>query len=140
MVKAQEDIGGFNVQTRQKVVLLTLVVLSLAQQGWKWRVSQTNTGGVENHFAVATVQAAEHRSEEPRNAHCPLVHVNTAGLAELQTLPGIGPVYAERIMIERREQPFKEKHELLRVSGIGEKRLSQLIDLICLYLEDDASE
>jgi competence protein ComEA len=56
-------------------------------------------------------------------------------MAELQTLPGIGPIYAERIIIARREQPFMEKRDLLRVSGIGEKRLAQIEDLICLFFE-----
>lgn len=117
-------------QTRQKVMLLTLVVLSLAQQGWRWRLSKQEPN------TVVMVQAAETKEEGKKAVHCLLVHVNTAGMAELQSLPGIGPAYAERIMIERREQPFTEKHQLLRVSGIGEKRLSQIVDLICLYYEE----
>ena len=40
-------------------------------------------------------------------------------------------------MIERREKPFQEPRDLLRVSGIGEKRLAKLIDLICFYMDDD---
>lgn len=118
--------------TKQKVVLLVLVALSILQQGVRWTLSSQNVSEV-----AAVVQAAESKVEEQerREEHCPLVHVNTAGLAELQTLPGIGPVYAERIIIERREQPFAEKHDLLRVSGIGEKRLAQIAHLICLYYE-----
>ena len=68
----------------------------------------------------------------------PLVHVNTAGMAELQSLPGIGPVLAERIMIARRDKPFSEIKDLLRVPGIGEKRLAQMAELVCLYFEQDA--
>ena len=71
-----------------------------------------------------------------QNRHCDLVHVNTAGIAELQTLPGIGPVYAERITIARRDQPFTKPEDLLRVPGIGPKRLDALVDLICFYVPD----
>ncbi|NLL48053.1 MAG: helix-hairpin-helix domain-containing protein [Firmicutes bacterium] len=120
---------------KQKAVLLILVVLSIIQQGVKW----TKTGQM-TRSEVAVVQAAETVGQREGERHCSLVHVNSAGMAELQSLPGIGPIYAERIMIERRERPFVEKHDLLRVAGIGEKRLAQLSHLICLYYDDAPSE
>ena len=42
--------------------------------------------------------------------------VNSASLAELQNIPGIGPVVAERIIEAR---PFKNADDLQRVKGIG---------------------
>jgi len=42
--------------------------------------------------------------------------VNTASLAELQNIPGIGPVVAQRIIEAR---PFKSGDDLQRVKGIG---------------------
>jgi len=49
------------------------------------------------------------------------VNLNTAGAAELETLPGIGPSYARRI-VEYREKngPFKRVEDLLNVQGIGD--------------------
>lgn len=117
--------------TKQKVVLLFLVILSVVQQGARWTMHGQDPGA-----AIAVVQAAETNPAEKADRHCSLVHVNSAGLAELQTLPGIGPVYAERIIVERREQPFREKHDLLRVKGIGEKRLAQIAHLICLHYDE----
>jgi competence protein ComEA len=59
------------------------------------------------------------------------VRVNQADLADLQMLPGVGPVLAERIMVHRAENgPFSSVEDLLAVSGIGEGKLSALRDAV----------
>lgn len=62
-----------------------------------------------------------------------LVNVNTAGVEELQALPGIGPALAEAIVEEREANgPFGTVEDLLRVGGIGEKKLEKLADGVAL--------
>lgn len=61
-----------------------------------------------------------------RPAFC-LVDINTASQAELQTLPGIGPVLSQRIADGR---PYEGLDDLLRVKGIGPKMLSKFRDMI----------
>ena len=61
------------------------------------------------------------------------IDLNAAGETELTALPGIGPVLAERILDYRRENgPFQAVEELLNVSGIGEKRLEAIWNLITI--------
>jgi competence protein ComEA len=59
-----------------------------------------------------------------------LVNLNTATLDQLDTLPGIGPTLAERILQWRQEHGrFSSVDELQEVSGIGPRTLEQLVDL-----------
>jgi competence protein ComEA len=59
------------------------------------------------------------------------IDLNTATLAQLDTLPGVGPVLAQRILDWRTEQGrFTSVEQLAEVPGIGEARLSQLRDLV----------
>jgi len=52
-----------------------------------------------------------------------LVDINSASLEQLDTLTGIGPVYAQRIIDSR---PFFSIDDLIRVSGIGKKTLAKI--------------
>ncbi len=56
-----------------------------------------------------------------------LVNLNTASQADLEELPGVGPVLAQRILDWRTEHGrFTTVDELGEVSGIGEKTFAQL--------------
>ncbi|MHB1340447.1 MAG: ComEA family DNA-binding protein [Coriobacteriia bacterium] len=59
------------------------------------------------------------------------VDLNRATVADLDTLPGIGPATAQKIVDDRAANgPFKTIEDLMRVSGIGEKKFDALKDLI----------
>jgi competence protein ComEA len=59
------------------------------------------------------------------------LNINTAAQAELETLPGIGPVLAQRI-IEYREAhgPFATIEDIQNVPGIGPEKFDDIKDLI----------
>lgn len=62
-----------------------------------------------------------------------LVNVNTATLEELTTLPGVGEATATAIIEEREANgPFASPEDVMRVSGIGEKKLARMRDMICV--------
>ncbi|RPI24183.1 MAG: helix-hairpin-helix domain-containing protein [Acidobacteria bacterium] len=61
------------------------------------------------------------------------VDINTGSVAELDTLPGIGPAIAARIVEFRsRNGPFRRPEDLMNVRGIGEKKFLKLKERIAI--------
>ena len=86
-------------------------------------------------LAASLVQAAGQKdgsqaAKATASASAP-VNLNTATMSQLESLPGIGPKTAERI-IDYREKAggFKKIEELMNVQGVGEKSFLKLKDLI----------
>ncbi len=57
------------------------------------------------------------------------VNINNASLEKLDSLPGIGPVMAQKIIDGR---PYEKIEDLLNVSGIGESLFSKIKNQICI--------
>ena len=59
------------------------------------------------------------------------VNINTATAEQLQLIPGIGPVLAQKIVDHREENgPFQDVSELTNVDGIGPKTLQNIFKFI----------
>ena len=59
-----------------------------------------------------------------------LIDINTASVDSLMTLPGIGEVYAKRIIDYRSNKKFTSIEEIKNIQGIGDKTFEKLKDLI----------
>ncbi|MGQ9856376.1 MAG: ComEA family DNA-binding protein [Fervidobacterium sp.] len=59
------------------------------------------------------------------------ININSAGIEELQKLPGIGPSKAQEIISYRTKNgPFRSINEIMNVKGIGEKTFEKMKDMI----------
>lgn len=55
------------------------------------------------------------------------IDINTASSEELESLPGVGPRTADEIIRHRsRYGPFRELGDLLKIKGIGSKKIERL--------------
>lgn len=63
----------------------------------------------------------------------PKVNINTAGVNELDTIPGVGPAIAQRIIDFRTENGmFNDPEEIQNVSGIGPKTYAKMESYITI--------
>lgn len=96
-------------------------------------------GSGETVVAVSTqtpeevVRNEDPFSGEPVEFDGGLINLNTADRSQLETLPGIGPELAERILAYREENGlFVAKEQIMDVDGIGEVRYEKLEALITI--------
>ena len=71
--------------------------------------------------------------EQSQPALPTVINVNTAAQEELEDLPSIGKILAERIIDGR---PYGHVNDLLEVDGLGEGKLSRIRSLVRVYDED----
>jgi competence protein ComEA len=79
----------------------------------------------------ASPLAQQAGSSQAAPASASPVNLNTATVADLEKLPGIGPATAARIVEYRQKNgAFKKAEELMNIQGIGEKTFLKLKSLV----------
>lgn len=57
-------------------------------------------------------------------------NINSCSKSDLESLPGIGPATADKILEYRENNSFKQIEDIMNVSGIGEKKFEGIKELI----------
>lgn len=84
---------------------------------------------VKTPTAQGQVEVSTALQPGPGRPEVARVNLNTASQAEIESLPGIGPALAQRIVEGR---PYSSLEDLDRVKGIGPKLLERLRPLVTL--------
>ena len=104
-----------------RVLLMLLAVVAMA----------AIPAAAQQSMAEKPAKPAAAAPAQPSAAATALVNLNTATQAQLESLPGLGPKVAERILEYRQKNGvFKKVEDLMNVKGIGEKSFLKLKPLL----------
>jgi len=84
-----------------------------------------------NSALFSAPEGSSRSTEKSSSIQGGLININTADQSEIESLPGIGPALAGRIIQYREENgPYRVPEDIKSVSGIGEKRYEEIKDKI----------
>jgi competence ComEA-like helix-hairpin-helix protein len=100
--------------------LIALVVFAIA-------FSASTCITLPQHASTEALLSLEAQKAEQRS----LININTAAPEQLENLPGIGKVIAERIVAHREQYgPFRRAEHLLMVRGISDRKFRAIRPMI----------
>ena len=131
--QAIEQAGGFTAEADTAVVNLAL----LLQDGMQIYVPTLDETAEQVQAIISTPSVRTEGIEldladdTAVTTSGGIVNINTADVAQLDTLPGIGPSTAEKIVEYRNSNgPFATIDEIMSVSGIGPAKFEQIQSFI----------
>jgi competence protein ComEA len=87
----------------------------------------------EGKTPAPTAKTASSSSSKAAPAPTTPINLNTATQAQLESLPGVGPKAAQRILEYRKQNGhFKKLEDLMNVKGFGEKTFLKLKPMLTL--------
>ena len=125
--------------TKTQLLLLFMTLCFLISLFFLYEKASDVAAGVDYTITVTQREPEKVTPEPPKEPA--LVDINTATFDELQTLSGIGPVIAQRIIDYRTENgAFTSIEDLLNVKGIGEATLNKFRDRVTVSAQDEQEE
>jgi competence protein ComEA len=117
-------------ERRGALILVLLLAIGAGHDLWRAqrpRASMPPAPAMEAPGPRPALDSAAAAEPAPGARALPALDLNRAGAAELDALPGIGPVLARRIVEHRtRHGPFRRVEELRAVRGVGPLLLDRL--------------
>lgn len=105
----------------------------ILEDGMKVHIPSKNDTEVieDNTSSYIESKSIEDKSKSTESKTTSIVNINTASQSQLETLPGIGPSTALKIINYRNENgKFKTIEDIKNVSGIGESKFNNIKNLI----------
>ena len=116
---AIEKAGGTTKNADTSKINLAQVV----EDGMKINVPNINDKEIVTEETVSTVSNSNNIQQKKQN----IVNINSASQTELETLPGIGPSIASKIVNYRKEKgKFSKIEDIMNVNGIGEAKFEKI--------------
>lgn len=106
------------------------------QEKEKENANPTDTSKAEEDITQKYVTTSSgvsttNNNEKTENTQSSKVNINTATQSQLESLPGVGPSTATKILTYRKEKgKFKKIEDIKEVSGIGEAKFEKIKDYI----------
>jgi comEA protein len=127
-------------QTREMVgvvllagVLVMSGLLLIKQKEAPSTFTESAATNLSESSTSAVKKPAGSSSQQATNDKTTLVNINKASLEELDTLPGVGPATAQKIIDYRTQNgPFPNIEAIDNVSGIGPAKYAEIKDLITI--------
>ena len=95
------------------------------KDGQQLKVPEKNAAGIKNDPSKAGQAKGGENGEK--------VNINTADEKALDTLPGVGPAMAKRIIEYREtEGAFQSIEDIKKIRGIGDAKFAKMKDKICI--------
>lgn len=126
---AIEKAGGLT----QEADLSDINLAYLLEDGMKIYIPNQNERQENNEKTenTAKTESTPSMQIQDTNTKQNVININTATQEELDTLPGIGPATAAKIIAYRKEKgKFNNKEEIKEVSGIGEAKYEKMKEYI----------
>jgi competence protein ComEA len=132
-------------ERRGAALVVLLLLIGAAHDLWRLhRPSRAmrDLPPTRNTDSVAVLTSGDSLAAPGAGAIAPAdsrVDLNAANRHELESLPGIGPVLAGRILERRARARFRVPEDLLSVRGIGPRLYARLLDRVRVSASKDST-
>ncbi len=127
---AIEKVGGL----REDADVERINLAYLLEDGMKIHIptkQERQDTNEEEYITTSSGISNSNEADEQQQTKSTKININTATQTQLETLPGIGPSTASKIITYREEKgKFKSIDEIKEVSGIGEAKFTRIKEFI----------